>query len=255
MRRTIPYTIVYPSAIRAYTNPSCRPFSACWRKYSTVAPLWVYHLHELLPAPLDLHDRRALDAVTVPVERGLPGDPVEIPDRGEGVTDLPRVVAPRLPDRLEEKVRAVIRQRPEGVGDLPVLLPVLLHPRHDLRAPVVRRVVVGEVATLDRATRDLHQVRRVPPVRSDQLDLQPLLLRLLGDQTDLVVVIRQEHHVRPGRLHLGEQRGEVHVVLPVCFEGRQRPAQFPESVAEDLGGPLRVVIRRVEQDGGARPLQ
>src|SRR5512141_1191947 len=38
MRRTIPYTIVYPSAIRAYTNPSCRPFSACWRKYSTVSP-------------------------------------------------------------------------------------------------------------------------------------------------------------------------------------------------------------------------
>src|SRR3972149_5630612 len=255
IRRTIPYTIVYPRAIRAYTNPSCRPFSACWRKYSTVAPLWVHHLNELLPAPLDLHDRRALDAVSVPVKRGFSGDPVEIPDRGKGIPDLPRVVAPRLPDRLEEQFRAVIRQRPEGVGNLPVLLLVLLYPRHDLRPPVVRRVVVGEVAALDRAPGDLHQVGGVPPVRSDQLNLQPLLLRLLGDQADLVVVVRQEHHVRPGSLYLCEQRGEVHVVLPVCFEGRRRPAQFPEAVAEHFGGPFRVVVRRVEQDRGAFFLQ
>src|SRR5512135_834503 len=179
MRRTIPYTIVYPNAIRAYTNPSCRPFSACWRKYSTVALLWVHHLHELLPAPLDLHDRSALDAVPVRIERGFPGDPVEILYRGEGIPDLPRVVAPRLAYRLEEKFRTVIRQRPEGVGNLTVLLLVLLHPCHDFWTPVVRRVVVGEVSALNRASCDLYQVGGVPPVRSNQLNLQPLLLRLL----------------------------------------------------------------------------
>src|SRR3990172_4084051 len=121
MRRTMPYTIVYPRAIRAYTKPSCRPFSACWRKYSTASPLWVHHLHEFLLAVLDLEDRGALDAVPVPVERGFPGDSVESLDRREGIADLLRVVAPRLADRLEEKVRRVVRQRPEGVGDLAVL--------------------------------------------------------------------------------------------------------------------------------------
>src|SRR5512135_1046096 len=104
MRRTMPYTIVYPSAIRAYTNPSCRPFSACWRKYSTVSPLWIHHRDELLPAALDLEDRGAFDHVAVLVQRRLPGDGLEVPDRGQGIADLLRVVAPRLPDRLEKKV-------------------------------------------------------------------------------------------------------------------------------------------------------
>src|SRR5512140_1925431 len=91
IRRTIPYTIVYPSAIRAYTDPSCRPFSACWRKYSTASPLWVHHHHEFLLASLDLQDRGALDHVAVPVQRGLSGNRLEVPDGGQGIPDLLRV--------------------------------------------------------------------------------------------------------------------------------------------------------------------
>src|SRR4030042_5552440 len=211
MRRTIPYTIVYPSAIRAYTNPSCRPFSACWRKVSTVSPLWAHHLHEFLPAVLDLEDRGALDHVAVPVQGRLSGNRLEVPDRGEGLPDLPRVVTPRLADRLEEKVRRVVRQRSEGVGDLAVLLLVLLHPRNHFRPQVVRGVVIGKVAALDRAPGDLHQVGGVPPVRPDQPDLDPLLLDLLCDQADLVVIIRQEEDIGAGCLHLRKESGEVHI--------------------------------------------
>src|SRR5512140_261196 len=211
MRRTIPYTIVYPSAIRAYTNPSCRPFSACWRKYSTVLPLWVHHRHEFLPAPLDLEDRGALDHVPVPVQRGLSGDRLEVPDRRQRVADLLRVVAPRLADRLEQKVRRIVRQRSEGVGDLSVLLLVLLHPRHDFRPTVVRGVVVGEVAALDRVPRDLHQVRRVPAVRPDQADLEALFPDLLGAQAHLVVVVRQKEDVGARGFDLCQESRKVDV--------------------------------------------
>src|SRR5512140_2881742 len=315
MRRTIPYTIVYPSAIRAYTNPSCRPFSACWRKYSTVSPpsphfspgfycgggywhaycvalgraprrslnyasgalgrapciharlhhlatnpgekcgLRIHHRHEFLPAPLDLEDRGALDHVPVPVQRGLSGDRLEVPDRRQRVADPFRVVAPRLADRLEQKVRRIVRQRSEGVGDLSVLLLVLLHPRHDFRPPVVRGVVVGEVAALDRVPGDLHQVRRIPAVRPDQADLEGLFPDLLGDQAHLVVVVRQEEDVGARGFHLGQESRKVDVVLAVRFEGLHLAALLPERVAEYLCDPLRVVVRRVVQDRGALSLQ
>src|SRR5512141_1488 len=230
MRRTIPYTIVYPSAIRAYTIPSCSPFSACCRKYSTVSPLWVHHFHEFLLATLDLEDRGALDHVAIPVHRGFSGDRFEVPDRGQGIPDLLRVIAPRLADRLEEHVRSVVRQRSEGVGDLAVLCLVLLHPCHDLRPPVVRGVVVGKITAFDCAPGNLHKIRRIPSVRTDQADIETLLPDLHGDQADLVVVVRQEEDVGARGFHLGQEGRKIDVVLPVRLEGRHFAALFSECV-------------------------
>jgi len=149
MRRTIPYTIVYPSAIRAYTKPSCRPFSACWRKYST-APPYGFTIFTNFCAPLDLHDRRALDAVAFRSSVDFPVTPWKslIEARASRIF-LGRRSPPSGSPRGADSCRHTPAFR--GHRNLSVLLPVLLHPCHDLRPQVVRGVVVGEVAALDRA--------------------------------------------------------------------------------------------------------
>jgi len=229
MRRTIPYTIVYPRAIRAYTNPSCRPSGLAGGN-----TLWVHHLHERLLPALDLQDRGALDAVAVPSIVDRP-ETAWKPSSMRGPPDLLRVVASRLPDRLEEHVRGVVRQRPQGVGTWPCLS---CTSSPTPRPPAACRpgIVVGEVppsmALPAILTRSGNPSRRGRSTGPSFLSPAPA-----WRSARPCCIVRQEEHVRAGGLHLGQQRGESTSSFPYDSNA----ATFPPAsggVAEDLGDPL-----------------
>ena len=111
--------------------------------------------------------------------------------------------------------------------------------------------MVGENAAFDGGAADGEQVGRVPAVAAEELGANAHGPGLLGDQADVVVVVRQEEHVGGDGINLDQLGIEVGGAGGVTLKGHDLAAHLDEFVAEDLGQTLGIVVAGVIQHGRA----
>ena len=159
-------------------------------------------------------------------EADVAGDPGVAGNVAHRVAQRLPIRRGRLAQRLEQQPERVVGQRRDVVRRVAVLLLVrtdelLRHGRRD-----VGGVVVGEIGAFDGALGQLDELRAAPGIRAHQRLVDALAACLLRDQADVVVVGRQEQHVRVGALDLGQLRGKVAVARRVGLEGDDAAAEF-----------------------------
>ena len=151
----------------------------------------------VLSAVRDLEHHRGLDGVAVLVHRDLAGDALVVLRLRQRVADGRAGEVARPLHRVEEHAGGVVGQRRERVGHLPAeRLLELGDELLDARARVVHRVVVGEVAAVERGAADLVQLLAVPPVAAQERRGDAELARLPGDEADVGVVAGQVERLR-----------------------------------------------------------
>src|SRR6266850_2908123 len=244
---------VSPMPSRAYVPPSTRPFTRCWSSWSIRArrvlflreEVWQRHLavadldHE--DAGLALTALLAGGAVLLELDRAVDAHQAHLPER---VTNRLGVIFAGDLDRLGDRGDAVVAAEPLGepLERVAALGPLVderlreLPVGHRLREP--RHEEHDVIAALGRRAGLLDELgRRRAATGRDDLAAEPLLLRLLHHQRDLLDRRGEEERVAAGRLDLGELGVHVGGRLVHILRGADGGALLLQHVAERADGP------------------
>src|SRR5580658_8812838 len=106
MSRKTPYTIVYPSAMSAYTVPMESPLMSCCKK--SCMSIRLNRIRQMRFAPADFQNHDWLLRVMVFIDRDIPPGPGEILGLRDRISDRIPIRRARPLDRVEHHPRRVV---------------------------------------------------------------------------------------------------------------------------------------------------